>query len=293
MIKKKKKKSLKTTDSDRVERVLRDEGLEFEDYTTEQAEKDAAEQQKGKYANLVSGKNMLRIVPARKGESWKKPFYKHFVTTPGGGKAVFFCPKMHTNGKRKCPTCADNARLYATGDARDKARADKQSAQRKCAVNAVDRKNEDAGPKTYELSPGIEKTLTNWRKIDDINFMHPEDGIDVWITKTGEGKEGTRYDTKTNPKGCTPLHKSVKVMRDWIENQPDLEKHVRLESDEDIAARLRGEDPSEGRGKGKKSRSRDDDDEEELDVEDADEEDDEDESDEDDEDSDDEEEFSF
>jgi len=253
--------------------------LKFEDYTVEDAEKEEAEAgSAGKYGKIQPGINRLRILPAREGEKWKVAFYKHFVDVPGVGTVSFICPFHQTKGKRKCRTCLKAKKLEATGDKTDAAKAERLRVQRKVMFNAVNRKDEDSGPKTYEVGRGIEKDLFDIRKVDDVNFQHPTKGCDIIINKTGQGRNLTRYKTKA-ARDTTPLHEDASVMQDWIMNQPELK--VRIESDEDIDAKLRGEDPRDRRdsrrGRDKDKDDDDDDDDEEMDDDDLKDQDDEDE----------------
>lgn len=250
--------------------------LKFEDYTVEDAEKEESELSTGQYGKIKSGLNVLRILPAREGEKWKLVFYKHFVDVAGVGTVGFICPFHQTKGKRKCKTC-DKVKRLQEGSKVDAAKADRIRAQRKVMFNAVDRKDEDAGPKTYEVGTGIDRALIEIRKVDGVNFQHPFKGCDIKILKTGEGRKNTRYKTSA-ARETTPLHEDEKVMQDWIDNQPTLK--VRLEDDEDIEARLRGEDPRDrdrDDRRGSKRRSRDEDDEDEMDDDDLDDQDEEDE----------------
>lgn len=244
---------------------------QYQDYSSEDAEKDAEGMSSGSIAKLKPGVNKLRIVPGMPGKSWKRVVYRHFVDVPGGGVAAFVCPRHETRGKRGCSTCDRAAKLDRTGDPVDERLAFRIRAQRKVMFNAVSRDNVDAGPRTYEVGVGIERELTDMRRLEDVNFVNPEGGSDIVIIKKGEQLK-TRYKVKEGDQ-CR-LHESGKVMREWITNQPDLEAHVQLESDEEIEAKLRGEDRRGddddrrgSRGKGKsKGKRRDEDDEDDLDM---------------------------
>lgn len=260
-------KKSKEKDKDNEKRKpARAGSLRFEDYTAEDAEKEEAEIGSGRYGKIRPGANRLRILPARPGEKWKEVIYKHFVDIVGAGTVSFTCPMMTTKGKRKCKTCAKVKKLQDSKDKRDNAKADRMRAQRKVMFNAVDRKDEDSGPKTYEVGTGIDKDLIEIRKFQGINFQHPTDGCDVIVVKTGTKRNDTRYKTSA-ARDTTPLHEDEDVMQEWIENQPSLV--VKLEDDEDIEAKLRGEDPRERRDR-KRGRNRDEDDEEDESLDDDD-----------------------
>ncbi len=260
-----------------------DTGLQYQSYTQEDAEQDHAESEAArpsKYLKIKPGKNVFRIVPGRPGKPWKRVSYKHFVDLPGGaGIASFTCPRYETKGKRKCKTCQDERKLRATGNKVDARRANRISAQRKVYMNAIDRRNEDAGPQSLEVGRGIENDMIELRRVEDVDFVDPMNGVDILIFKTGEGRDGTRYKVK-EAKTSTPLHASRAVMKDWIESAPDLDSYVDLEDDDAIAAKLRGEKPdrdsddrSSRRGK---SKDEDEEDIDEVDLDDNDEDEDED-----------------
>jgi len=236
----------------------RDPVLEFEEYTPADAQKDRSEQQSqsgsGRYVKIQAGKNTFRILPARPGERWKRVFWKHFIDVPGAGTVSFFCPRLETKGQRKCKACEREQKLRASGNPLDEKQADRYKPVRKVVCNAVDRKNEEAGPAIFEYGTGIDRDLTEMRDVEDVDFTHPMNGSDILFFKTGQGRSNTRYKVKEGPQG--PLHEDTNVMRDWIANQPDLRQFVRLESDDDIDARLRGEDPRDRRDNDRRSSRR-------------------------------------
>lgn len=231
--------------------------LEFEEYTAEDAQKDKAEQQaqsgSGRYIKVQPGKNTFRILPARPGEKWKRVFWKHFIDVPGAGTVSFYCPRMETRGQRKCRACERERKLRASGNPLDEKLADRHKPTRKVVCNAVDRRNEEAGPALLEYGTGIDRDLTEMRDVEDVNFTHPLHGSDILIFKTGQGRSQTRYKVKEGKQG--PLHEDINVARDWIANQPDLRQFVKLESDEEIEAKLNGEDPRDRRDDSRSRRS--------------------------------------
>jgi len=264
-------------------------GLQYQGYTKDDAEKDAEELERSRnsrYIRIRPGKNVFRVVPARPGGKWKRVTYRHFVDVPGVGTVSFTCPRYETKGKRKCESCDDERKLRATNDKVDAKRADRIQAQRKVLINVVDRNDEEAGPRVLEVGRGIDKDMVEMKKFEDVDFVDPIKGSDLIIVKTGEGRQGTRYKTKEG-KECK-LHASRAVMQDWIDTAVDLDSVVELDSDEDIAAKLRGEfsrdrDDSDRKNSRRKKPADEDDDEDDLDAyasDDDDEEDDEDEDDE-------------
>ncbi len=246
--------------------------LRYEGYSKEDASKDLAEQaaaRGGRTFKLQPGKNVLRVIPGKPRQKWKRVVYKHFVDI-SGGVAIFVCPKHETKGKRKCKTCERARKLAESGDSTDERTAKRLQAQRRVLFNVIDRNDEDSGPKTIDVTQSIERDMTQLVDVDEIDIVDPIKGHDIVIMKTGEGRKNTRYKTRGGKQ--RKMHTSTEVMQDWIENQPDLYKRDRLEPDEVIEAILAGDDPREARRmaekKGKRRDDEDDDDdgEEGLDV---------------------------
>ncbi len=236
--------------------------VKYEDYDVEDAESDAEELKKSRgnkeLAKLGDGKTRVRFVPALPGKNWKRVTYEHWIDVPGLGTVRFTCPLFEA--KKKCRACDMEKKLMASSKESDQARGKRFKAQRKSYCNVVFRDNEAAGVVTLPIGVMIENKLVELRKDEDIggNFIHPVQGFDILILKSGKGFE-TRYEVYPADKGRScPLSDDAKQMNEWIEGQPNTEKFVKVYSDDDIERLLNGEKPEawggggKGSGKGKK-----------------------------------------
>lgn len=232
----------------------------WQDYDVEDAEQDAEELKNSKsnksLAKLKEGKNRVRFVPALPGRNWKRVTYEHWIDVPGLGTVRFTCPLFEA--KQKCRACDTEKRLMASSKESDQTRGKRFKAQRKAYTNVVFRENEAAGVVTLPIGVSIENQLVEMRKDEDLggNFIHPVQGFDIIIVKSGSGLE-TRYAVHPADKGrSSELCEDAKQMNEWIAGQPDLEKFVKVYSDSDIERLLNGEKPEAwGPGGGKKGKS--------------------------------------
>lgn len=259
--------------------------VDFEDFTLEDAEEIAREAEQnatqGRILKLRPGRTVLRVLPAPKGEKLFRVAYVHYLDVPGVGRVSFNCPRLMA--KRPCSVCKTEAELLATGEDVDFRKSRKIKAKRQVFFNVIDRGNEEAGPQPFRFGKTIEDQLIEIRQDEDDggNFSHPTNGFDIKFSRKGEGMNDTEYKltvTGPNPK---PLSDDPEQMREWIEEQPDLSRFLRVLSDEAIGRKLRGEDGDdddddtpkrrrgrdEERGRGRSSSrrsSRDEDDEDEA-----------------------------
>lgn len=220
--------------------------LEFGDFTMEDAEEEqkAAEAATGggKILKLKPGKTVLRVVPPLKGQKLFRVAYVHYLDIPGVGRVSFNCPRLMA--KRPCATCTTEQKLLATGQDIDYRKARKLKAKRQVFINVIERADEERGPRPFRFGKTIEDNLTEIRQDEDDggNFSHPIEGFDLKFIRKGEGANDTEY--KVTVTGPMPklLHEDEAVMREWIENQPDLSRYLRVLTDEQIEKKLRGED---------------------------------------------------
>lgn len=245
--------------------------VRWEDYDVDAAEHDAEELQKAKgpktLISLKEGKTRVRFLPALQGHKFEPPkgtlgglarvTYEHWVSVPGLGDVRFTCPLFEK--KTRCRSCDMEKKLRASSKEVDQKRADKFKAGRRIYANVILRTDEERGPLVLPFGIQVEKQLVEMRKDEDIggNFVHPTQGFDVIIVKTGSGFE-TRYTVHPADKGkSAPICEDVKQMNEWIAGQNDLEKFVKVYSDEDIVRILNGEKPEAwgGTSRGKSGRS--------------------------------------
>jgi hypothetical protein len=77
---------------------------------------------------------------------------------------------------------------------------------------------------------------------DGGNFSHPVQGFDLKISRKGEGQNDTEYKVTASGTRPSPLSADADQMEDWISNQPDLSRFLRVLSDEAIERKLNGEE---------------------------------------------------
>lgn len=219
--------------------------VDFGDFSLEDAEKEQKESEqasgRSNILKLKPGRTVLRVLPPKKGEKLFKVAYVHYLDVPGVGRVSFNCPRLMA--KRQCSVCRTEAQLMNTGEDVDYRKARKLKAKRQIFFNVINRAEEDAGPVAFRFGKMIEDQLIEIRQDEEDggNFAHPIEGFDLKFSRKGEGQNDTEYKvvvTGPNPK---PLHEDPAVMKEWIENQPDLSRFLRVLSDEAIEKKLRGE----------------------------------------------------
>lgn len=206
-------------------------GFTFED--AEEVKK--ATESTGTFFKLKSGKNQLRICPARQGSKPVVVTYNHFVELIPGDKTSkinFNCPKKMA--RRPCPICAKAEKLINTGSKSDRDRAFELFPTCRVYTNVIDRRDEDAGAQVFAFG----KTVLGGLQIiheDSGDFCNPgPDGFDIIVRKTGEGMTGTKYAvTKSDHKA--PLLDDASAMSGTIDMVTDLSTFARVPSNEEMA----------------------------------------------------------
>lgn len=224
--------------------------VKYGDYSVEEAEEDAKEMEDarsgGTFWKLKPGKARMRFLPPLPGRKWKRVQYQHFVDVPGVGRVMFTCPRMEA--KQPCRTCAQEQKFLASSNAADNRRARKLRARRRCMANVLDRSRPEDGPRVLAFGSMIENQLVDLRKDEDMggNFIHPVEGFDILIIRTGLGPNDTEYKVIPADKGkACALSDDVKQANEWIGAQHNLDKYVKVYSEADIDKLLRGEKPGE------------------------------------------------
>jgi hypothetical protein len=222
--------------------------VNYGDFTlddTNELEREAKENSGG---NLIykfpQGRTVLRVVPPKKGEKLMKVAYVHYLDVPGVGRVSFNCPRLMA--KRGCAVCRKEAELLATGEDIDFKKSRKLKAKRQLFMCAVIRGQEDLGVRVIRFGKMIEDQLIEIRRDEDDggNFAHPVTGFDLKISRSGETENDTKYKVvKTG--GPKPLSDDATQMATWIEEQPSLDRFLRVLSDEQIERKLNGEDGGE------------------------------------------------
>lgn len=221
--------------------------VKWGDWGDDAAKQDAAVTKAGQksYLKLVEGDNVMRFLPPRIGKS--TPFaatHNHYMELPDGRKVSFNCPRMMA--KRPCMVCAKGEQLRQSRNMADQKAGKRLFPRLRVYANVIDRSNEALGVQIYAFGKGIMDDLTSIRQNPRKggNFTHPETGRDIIISRTGTGQFDTEY--AVNPDvSVSPLHADPGVADEWLETAYDLDPFATVLSDDEIRAKIRGEEPEE------------------------------------------------
>ena len=199
------------------------------------------------FMKLKVGKNIVRILPPLPGKS--SPFfvtYQHYIRTEGDDKPfAFSCPRLVL--QIRCPACDEWQRLRKSANRKDQERSREFFPKRRVFCNVINRAEPEQGPMVLAFGKMIHEELIALRQDEDAggDYTHPINGIDVTIERTGSGKFDTDYQVRL-ARRSTPISADASVMDAWREAMHDLESFAKLPSDEEIKARLNGEDYDDG-----------------------------------------------
>lgn len=225
---------------------------ETADSISEEAKRKDFGGKKAAYYKMKKGSNTLRILPALAGEdSPIRTVWQHFLKNhAGSGRSFSFnCPSKMGGGR--CPACEERARLNASDNPADKARASTFAPKVRGICRVIDRADEAAGVQIAEFSKTVVDGLTDLRKNGDKygeDYTDPFHGADLLIVRKDEkdqnGQERTSYADPVIWKGRqdTPLaanadkSANMEQMRVWCdpETAPDLTRKCQVMSFADI-----------------------------------------------------------
>lgn len=229
------------------------------------------------FLSIKDGRNVIRILPPAPG---KEDFYQEVWVHYGVGKtesnkrgSMVVCPTTHGEDK-PCPVCELSKQYFELSTKKD----DKYSKQAKSLFrkkrvyyNAISRdedlaayvmeKDEDGNMKwtntksesEFPESPikvlgtgvGIFKDILGL--IIDPEYgdvTHPEEGLDLIITKTGSGQYNTEYDVKTVRKESPTIPEDAPqdLLDNWQDMYNDLEPLAKAKSYDALLSLLNGEE---------------------------------------------------
>ncbi len=224
--------------------------VQYGEWSPEQIDKESKELATGggDYWKTPTGNSIIRFLPPKIG--WPSPFvirHQHFVTMPGIDKpVVFVCPKMHE--QKQCLVCDKAKQMEASGNRRDLDAAKKLGPRKGVLSNIIaDPKNTEAAVMIWSFGVTVYNFLKQIRE-DDANggnFMSPTaKGFNLVINRVGTTKDDTKYTVMPE------RNNSALVNMDWIEQQTDLRRLVRLPTTEQQKRLLNGEDPRDVWGDG-------------------------------------------
>lgn len=214
------------------------------EWSDDAVQQDAALTKAGQksYMKLVEGDNVVRFLPPRIGKP--SPFaatYSHYMELPDGRKVSFNCPRMMA--KRACIVCAKGEQLRNSRSMTDQKAGKRLFPRLRVYANVIDRNNEALGVQLLAFGKGVMEALTAIRqdKRKGGNFTNPETGRDIIITRKGTGQFDTEY-TVSPDVSTSPLHADPGQSDEWLEMAYDLDPFLTVLSDEDIRAKVRGEE---------------------------------------------------
>lgn len=171
----------------------------------------------GKYWKPDSGRNVIRILPGvgDMGDAFWQDVGRHYI--PDGPS--FTCLAFTID--EACPICEAVDELYRDSDPNSKALARELNRQKQFWMNVIDRNNESRGVQIFTPGPMIFGQISGLVMDPDYGAIYDEEeGMDIIITKTGEGMK-TRYTVNARPK-FTPLSDDPDLMDEWLESARDL-----------------------------------------------------------------------
>lgn len=174
-------------------------------------------------------------------------FIRHNCPARMGGKVA----------KRRCETCVEVEELYATRDATDEKQAGEMRAKRSCVWQGVNVDKPEVGIQYISAPPrkgagGLHEQFLDLMTREKLNFVSPENGIILEITRQGE-RTDTVYKVVA-PRSAKPFPLSMLMdgdltTDDWLSAAFDLGKRLIVPTDEEIAAirAPRNDAPARGR----------------------------------------------
>lgn len=217
----------------------------------EAAEKDAAAAKSsgsGKWMKLVEGRNVVRVLPPRKGQ--RSPFFtvhEHYIETPGGSAVSFACPRKMGGGN--CTVCNFAEQLNKSPNKVDRDRAYSLWPRMRVYMNVVDRIAEEAAFDDDKDLPDIlldslrilavgrtiydDMTKIRLDATDGGNFTDPGGaGFDIVINRTGKTKNDTEYMLLASRK-TRPLSSDPELVAMYLEGMAVLEGCLKRAEDLD------------------------------------------------------------
>lgn len=194
---------------------------------------------KASWYSFQEGSNVLRFLPALKGES--SPFvisYQHYLKNWGGGSKalVFNCPREM--GGHRCPACEKRDLCLQSDNEADKVRARALKPKIRVYARVIDRKNEEAGVQIVGFPKTVFERLTEIRQNADEygqDYTHPLEGDDILIVKR-KGDNGIwTYTTTVRNRGPQRLAESDDQIRQWLTSAPDLQRQGNVMTYEKIS----------------------------------------------------------
>jgi hypothetical protein len=188
------------------------------------------------YMKLAVGRNIVRLLPPPYGRN--TPFataFQHYFSVPGLPQDVKFnCPRIMAN--QRCPACDKAIVLKSSASKADQDSASDYWARRRIYCVAIDRNDEDAGPKILAIGKKLHEEFIDLRRDPDlqVDYTNPDSGYDVIITRKGTGRFDTTYKL-TIARNQSPLGNM-----EWVVTAPDLKPLLYVPTYDEIVAMVQG-----------------------------------------------------
>ena len=224
---------------------------EFELPSDEELRQEVAQHQakgsaKKNYYKIKVGKNVLRIFPKMKGESWQITVSMHYVPGPDGKTKIFPCPRLEL--KEPCPACTQAFELHKSRNEGDQELAKKWFPKARTFCNVIDRTAPELGPQVFAFGQDIFgqiQTILNDSDLGGRSILRHDDlGRDLVLIRTGTGQFDTVY-TVTASHDQSPFASDLDEGSDWLESREDLTEFQVVPAFDKIQKMLTG-----GRGGG-------------------------------------------
>ncbi len=177
-----------------------------------------------RYWNPGQGRNQIRLMPpyADDVEDFCREVFVHWNVVQGAEKSPpFTCPAKTPGVGGVCPICDEINRLFSTNDPTDQERANAMKAKKQYVSNVVDLEDPvftqeeydqvvsagkepnfsvgDTKVQVFRFGPMIYKQIAENFSIMALDLSSVKDGRDLTISRTGKGKEGTKYTVVAAP----------------------------------------------------------------------------------------------
>jgi hypothetical protein len=166
------------------------------------------------------GANKLRVLPPtwEGAKHYGLDIWLHYSI---GGNGDGFGSTYLCNYKMLGKECCIDIETKEAEARGEKAYADSLKASRKVLMWVIDRTDEEEGPQLFAMPPNIDRELVSQscdEETGSVRFIdHPEKGFDFSFTKTGKGKNNTKYSEYKVAWSSTPLSKNPDKVDEWID----------------------------------------------------------------------------
>lgn len=165
----------------------------------------------------VEGENAIRILPPTWDDAFHYGLDVYFHYSVGEEQQTYICPLKMNVGE--CPICLE-AKTIKPKNKADEDLLKAMKPGKRVLVWVIDRNKEEDGPLLYPMPWTMDKDISAMsidpRSGEILHVDDPENGFDIFFTKTGTGittkYTGTRIDRRESP-----LHSNTAVANEWLE----------------------------------------------------------------------------